>query len=319
MSEKLLRFDWAIKKLLRSKANFGILEGFLSELLKQDIKILEVIESESNREYKEDKSNKIDIAVKNEKEEIIIVEIQVATEWDFLSRLLFGVSKVLMEHIKQGESYIKIKKVYSVGIIYFDLGQGEDYVYYGTTGFRGIHKNDELQLKDREKALYKKEFLKEVYPEYYIIKVNQFNDIARDTLDEWIYFLKNERIIEGSKARGLAEAGEKLRIMNLSENERDAYESYTEDLMLSASVHESHYGLGKIEGLIEGEIKGEIKGKIESIKILVTSKFGIIHDEEIAILNKLNAEKIESLLAAIINVNSYDEFKAKLTEYTITK
>ena len=58
MSEKLLRFDWAIKKLLRSKANFGILEGFLSELLKQDIKILEVIESESNREYKEDKSNK---------------------------------------------------------------------------------------------------------------------------------------------------------------------------------------------------------------------------------------------------------------------
>ncbi len=43
-----IRFDWAIKRLLRQKSNFGILEGFLSELLNQDIKILEIIESESN-------------------------------------------------------------------------------------------------------------------------------------------------------------------------------------------------------------------------------------------------------------------------------
>ena len=30
---KLITFDWAMKRLLRSKANFEILEGFLSELL----------------------------------------------------------------------------------------------------------------------------------------------------------------------------------------------------------------------------------------------------------------------------------------------
>ena len=34
---KLVSFDWAIKRLLRSKANFGVLEGFLSELLRDDI------------------------------------------------------------------------------------------------------------------------------------------------------------------------------------------------------------------------------------------------------------------------------------------
>jgi hypothetical protein len=37
---KLITFDWALKRLLRSKANFDILEGFFSELLKEDIKIL---------------------------------------------------------------------------------------------------------------------------------------------------------------------------------------------------------------------------------------------------------------------------------------
>jgi hypothetical protein len=49
---KLIAFDWAIKRLLRSKANFGILEGFLSELLKEDIIILDVLESEGNKEIR---------------------------------------------------------------------------------------------------------------------------------------------------------------------------------------------------------------------------------------------------------------------------
>jgi hypothetical protein len=52
---KLISFDWAIKRILRSKANFEILEGFLSELLKEDITILEVLESESNKDLKNDK------------------------------------------------------------------------------------------------------------------------------------------------------------------------------------------------------------------------------------------------------------------------
>jgi hypothetical protein len=41
-----IRFDWAIKRLLRNKANFGIPEGFLSELLGEDIKIDSILESE---------------------------------------------------------------------------------------------------------------------------------------------------------------------------------------------------------------------------------------------------------------------------------
>jgi len=41
MSKKLIRFDWAMKTLLRDKANFDILEGFLGALLNDDnIKIL---------------------------------------------------------------------------------------------------------------------------------------------------------------------------------------------------------------------------------------------------------------------------------------
>ncbi len=41
MAIKHIRFDWAMKRLLRNKANFEVLEGFMSELLYEDIFIQE--------------------------------------------------------------------------------------------------------------------------------------------------------------------------------------------------------------------------------------------------------------------------------------
>ena len=50
MSTKLIRFDWAMKRLLRDKANFDILEGFLCALFEDDnVKIISILESESNQ------------------------------------------------------------------------------------------------------------------------------------------------------------------------------------------------------------------------------------------------------------------------------
>ncbi|MCI5151084.1 MAG: hypothetical protein D3916_17165, partial [Candidatus Electrothrix sp. MAN1_4] len=80
---KLISFDWAMKKMLRSKANFEILEGFLSELLKEDVRIQEVLESESNKETVRDKFNRVDLKVKNAKDDIIIIEVQYDREFDF--------------------------------------------------------------------------------------------------------------------------------------------------------------------------------------------------------------------------------------------
>ncbi|MCB0838492.1 MAG: Rpn family recombination-promoting nuclease/putative transposase, partial [Bacteroidetes bacterium] len=184
--KKHIRFDWAIKRLLRQKANFGILEGFLSELLKEDIEIVEILDSESNKETEEDKFNRVDILVKDKKGELIIIEVQNSYALDYFMRILFGISKAIVEHIKEGETYSKVKKVISVNIVYFELGHGNDYVYRGTTQFKGIHDNQILELTPAQKKLFKKEKVEDVYPEIYLIKVNKFDDNAKDTLDEWI-------------------------------------------------------------------------------------------------------------------------------------
>ena len=248
MKRKLITFDWAIKRLLRSKANFGILEGFLSELLKEDIIILEVLESEGNKEEKQDKFNRVDLKVRNSKEEIIIIEIQYDREYDYLQRIFYGVSKTAIEYMSEGQAYSKITKVISVNILYFDLGKGSDYIYKGTTSFIGLHQHDHLELTDKQKELFKKDSVESLYPEYYLIKINRFNDIAKDTLDEWIYFLKNEEIKDSFTAKGLKEAQEKLSIMKLPEEEQKAYDHYQDDLHYQASMFESSFGDGYKQG-----------------------------------------------------------------------
>ena len=130
----LIRFDWAMKKILRHKANFDILEGFLSELLNQNLKIKNIIESESNRETSDDKHNRVDIFVENEAGEFLIIEVQNSSEYDYFHRILFGTAKAITEHIRKKAPYSDVKKIYSITIAYFDAGQGEDYIYHGKIG-----------------------------------------------------------------------------------------------------------------------------------------------------------------------------------------
>jgi predicted transposase/invertase (TIGR01784 family) len=297
---KLISFDWAMKKLLRSKANFEILEGFLSELLREDIRILELLESESNKEDRKDKFNRVDLKVKNDKEEIIIIEVQYDREFDYLQRILFGTSKVITEHIEESDSYSEIVKVISINILYFDLGLGSDYIYHGTTAFKGLHSQDLLQLSEEQQELYKKDTIHKIFPEYYLIKVNNFDDMAKDSLDEWIYFLKKGEIREDFKARGIMKAKRELDILNLPDEERRAYERYQDDLHYQASMVESSYTIGIIKGEKRGREEGKAEGKREvAVKLLASGSLDMgsiaeITGLSIAELQELKQEQEES-------------------------
>ncbi len=263
---RLITFDWALKKLLRSKANFGILEGFLSELLKEDIHILEILEGESNQEDRFDKFNRVDLKVRNGKGEIILIEVQYEREFDYLQRILYGTSKAITEHLDLSDPYHLVVKVISVNILYFDLGIGNDYIYRGTTSFYGIHTGEELGLSPDQQELYGKQAVPDLFPEYYLLKVNQFDDVAKTTLDEWIYFLKHEEIKDEFKAQGLKQAKEKLDILKLPEEERQAFERYVDDLHYQASMVDSSYGFGRMKGRKEGLEKGLEKGRKEGLE-----------------------------------------------------
>ena len=236
---ELVSFDWALKKLLRAKANFNVLEGFLSELLHDDITIIEILESEGNKESRTDKHNRVDVLVKDRLNRHIVIEVQYTREDDYLQRIIYGTAKILTESLSAGKTYKHIVRVVSVSIVYFDLGQGEDYIYEGRTEFHGIHRHDRLGLNEFQKSMFQVASVEEVFPEYYILKVNKFDDVASDGLDQWIYFLKNGRINPSFTGKGLKEAQAALDVMNLSESERRAYESFLETQRIDIGVAES--------------------------------------------------------------------------------
>jgi hypothetical protein len=236
MSKKLIRFDWAMKKLLPHKVNFGILEGFLSELLRFDVTIESILESEGNKQDEYDKHNRVDILAKSQNNELMLVEVQNDSEIDYFQRMIFGVSKLVTEYIKEGEPYGTIKKIYSINIVYFGLGQGKDYVYEYKGEFVGLHENDILLPTTLQKQDCKVEKISDIFPKYYVLKVNNFNDVAKDTLDEWVYFLKNNEVKDDFKAKGLDKAKEKLRYESLSDEEKKMYDRFQENRRIENSV-----------------------------------------------------------------------------------
>ena len=233
LQDRYIRFDWAIKRLLRQKANFDVLDGFLTVMLNEEIRIVKILESEGNQESADDKFNRVDIKALNSKGEIILVEIQNTRELHYLERILYGVAKAITEHISLGEGYEKIKKVYSISILYFDIGIGTDYIYHGQNHFVGVHTGDHLRVNTRERDV-----------------------IVSRLPDEWIEYLKDGTIHPDTTAPGLKEAREILKYYSMSPEERLVYDRHLDAIMIQNDV----IGTAKLEGRIEGKAEGKVEG-----------------------------------------------------------
>jgi predicted transposase/invertase (TIGR01784 family) len=265
----LISFEYALKHLLRNKVNYDVVEGFLSELLKFDIKVRNIEENESNRKVAHDdyyNYNRVDVLAEDTDGSLISIELQFDVEIDFVDRMLHKRGKVIAGHMRQDDNYPDIKKVYSINMIYFDLGKGTDYIYRGTTKFKGLHTEDELQLSEQKQKMFAGGYHGDIHPEYWILKITAFDDVVRDTLDEWIYFLRHNEIKDSFKAKGLARAKELLDIEKLTREEYGEYE-YLQDvrshkLSMMASARMARW---EKEQAVEAKRKEERRQLVEAL------------------------------------------------------
>ena len=279
-NNKFVMFDWAAKRMLRDKANFGVLEGLLTVLIGEKITIDQILESEGNQNSRDDKFNRVDIKAINSKGEIIIVEIQLTRELYYLERILYGTSKAITEHITLGRKYDSVKKVYSISILYFDLGKGSDYLYHGKTSFVGVHTGDLLRVNTKEEGVISMKAPENVFPEYFIIRVNEFNKIATTPLEEWIEYLKTGVIRENTTAPGLDEARKELQYLNMTKEERMEYDSHIDAIMTQNDVLDTAKDEGRVEGRVEEKYKiaQNLKNLGAPIDMIVKST-GLSEDE----------------------------------------
>jgi len=229
--------------------------------------------------------------VRNSSDELIIIEVQQSVEHDYFQRMLFGTCKAVTDFMFAGSRYSEVKKVISVNIVTFDLGQGEDYIYKGSTNFTGMNKHDNLKLSLTQKQHYNRDDISDIYPEYYLLKVNQFNDYAKTNLDQWVYFLKNSEIKDDFTAKGLTKAKEVFKVMNMSDDERKDYEKHLDFLSYMASLEET-----RVIDMEEAEKKGIEQGEYK--KALEIAKSLKLKGIDFSIINEatgLTVEEIEKL------------------------
>ena len=265
--ESYIRFDWAMKRLLRNKANYAVLEGLLTTLLEEKVTIQKLLESESNQEDEFDKYNRVDMLAENSKGELVLIEIQNNNEYAYFQRMLFGASKLVTEYINRGQGYDKVRKVYSINIVYFSLGHGKDFVYHGKTEFVGIHEGDVLELSPFQKQTFKVDKVSQLYPEYYILKVNDFNRVAKTPLEEWIYYLNTGNVPENATAPGLNAVKERLKLDRMSREELNAYYKHLDNIVILRDNIETERAEGRAEGRVEGV---DLMAKL--VKILLAEK-----------------------------------------------
>ncbi len=295
-----IRVDWAMKRLLRDKGNFAVLEGLITTLLGEEITIKTLLESESNQESEYDKYNRVDILGEDSKGRLILFEIQNNNEYAYFQRMLFGVSKLVTEYLNRGQGYESIRKVYSINIVYFSLGSGTDIVYHGKTEFRGIHNNELLRLSPFQQQTFKVSEVSNLYPEYYILRVNDFNRWSKIPLEQWIYFLNTGEIPEEANAPGLPEARERLKLDRLSKDELKAYYRHLDNVVILRDNILTERAEGRVEGHAEGRVEGLAEGRAEgehvrSVEIARKMKIKGMSVSDISDMTGLDVEEIEQI------------------------
>jgi hypothetical protein len=86
---------------------------------------------------------------------------------------------------------------------------------------------------------------------------NKFNEVAKTTLDEWVYFLKTDKIEDNFKAKGLLKACEILDYERLSPEEKAIYarEQDAKNVIIDQIFSARLYGI--TEGIEKGRKETE--------------------------------------------------------------
>jgi predicted transposase/invertase (TIGR01784 family) len=215
------------------------------------------------------KSTIVDVKAKDEKGNIFIVEMQIA-EFDFFhKRILYYTSQSYVSQIDRGINYDKLRPVYFIGILEFEIAQSKHY--------HSRHKV--LDVETREQIIQDVEFNFIELP-----KFNKTINQLESSIDQWTFFIKNAEnltlIPESIDDEGLKEAYKEADKQNWTKQELEDYER--------ASIKERD----EIGRIAFAEKKGETKGKIEAAKNL---KLLGVDMDTISKATGLSKEEIETL------------------------
>jgi len=306
MERTIISFDYAIKDILRDKANFDILSGFLSELLEKPVVVQEVLESEGGTSDPDGKINRLDLKAKIDDGELAVFEIQYFDQVDFLGKVLFNACKAVVEQVSSGKMF-DIKKVYSINIAYYGMDATDEYLFVATLSeFKGVHFDEAIPFSQNLDPL--SNVPKDIHPEYFLILPRKFEDDdernkkgkkvqpkkpKKSKFDEWVYVLKNSSVKSDFTAAGIQAAGEKLNVLKMTPEQRAEYErNKIRDMSQKSQLYTA-----EVKGRVEGRAEGRVEGRAEEREIIVINSHRAgLPLETISSITGLTSEQVIEIL-----------------------
>lgn len=286
----LISFDYAIKYLLKDKGDYSIVEGFISALLQsagyKAVKIIALLDTESNKEDPKHKRSLADLIVEDEDKHKYIIEIERNVKDSFIHKACFNTSRIIVDNLAQRADYTEIKKVFHISLLYFPVGNGA--VHHGQTIIREIETGERLTVHIKNQDTEEVFDATNILPEYFFISVPLFNDRLEKEMDDWLYVMKYDEVPKEFHSPYMNQVAEKLSLLKMTDAERDNWNYYRKKIYNDRDELNSAINRGREEGIAIGEINNNRKVAINLLKagvsISIISASTGLSKEEIAAL-----------------------------------
>ena len=258
----MLRVGIAFKKIFGVEENKDLLISLINSIVGKEDQVSDItlLNPYNPKNFKTDKLSILDIKATNQDGKRFNIEIQISDEADYDKRALYYWAKIYTEQLKTAEDYSKLSKAIGIHILNF-------------TSIPSVKKyHNVFHITEKETGvLYFKDL------ELHTIELKKFSDNSNEelsdivakvksALDLWVAFLtRYDLLVADSLPKELNDPSLKkainvLSVMNLTSEERDAYEDRLKWLRIEANTIKNYEQRGEARGRIEGRAEGRVEG-----------------------------------------------------------
>ena len=284
-----LTVDYAFKRVFGRNGNEGILKDFLESILDIEIKDITIQNPEIPKNMRDSKIGILDVRAEINGKEIIEVEMQVQNQYNMDKRSSTYITKIYSDQLKEGDSYVEVKKVAVINILNFNYYERNSYHSVGRMKFEKSKENEKVDMGYILEEQYVTDDLEMHFIE--LPKFRKKNPDISSKLDQWLWLIcgEEEKIkMAKNENEKIKEAKSELEKLEMSAEDRELYELRLKAIRDEINIRES----GFIDGKTEGKKEGELQKSLEIAQNMLKENMPI---EVISKLTGLLQEEIEKL------------------------
>lgn len=279
------RIDIAFRKIFGVEENKDLLISFINSVVSEEDQVadVDILNPYNPQNFANDKLSILDVKARGENGKIFNIEIQIANEGDYDKRALFYWAKLYTEQLKSGQNYNKLSKAIGIHILNFS----------SITGCDKYHNCFHITEKETGKRYFEDLELHTLELDKFESDIDELKDLVgkiKSALDVWLGFLTKHDLVDKNALppemnnNELKKALGVLEVMNLTQDERYAYEAREKWLRIEANALQKRYEEGKEESIEKIAINMLKKGINEE---LISSVTELSIDDIFKLKNKL--------------------------------